>query len=51
MERVKVKITATATVELIATIRKYNDGYIELDEVLEVLEVEDIDDIEVKSEF
>ncbi len=51
MERVKAKIAATASVELIVIIRKYNDGQIELDEVLEVLEVEDIDDIEVKAEF
>lgn len=51
MERIKAKITANATVELIATLKKYNDGYVELDEVLEILEVDDIDDIEIKTEF
>jgi len=36
---------------LIAIIKKYNNGQIELDEVLDILEVEDIDDIEVEREF
>jgi hypothetical protein len=51
VEKVKAKISATASVELIVTLRKYSNGDIELDEVLEVLEVDDIDDIEIKSEF
>ena len=51
MEKVKAKVTATASLELIAIIKKYNNGQIELDEVLDILEVEDIDDIEVEREF
>lgn len=51
MGRVKAKVTATASVELIVTLRKYGNGEFELDEVLEVLEVDDLDDIEIKSEF
>lgn len=51
MEKVKAKVVATATVELIVTLKKYNDGDIELDEVLEILEIDDIEDIEIKSEF
>jgi hypothetical protein len=51
MERIKAKVTANATVELIAILKKYNDGYVELDEVLEILDVDDIDDIEIKTEF
>lgn len=51
MEKIKAKITANATVELIANLKKYNDGYVELDEVLEILEVDDIDDIEIKTEI
>lgn len=51
MERVKAKIAATASVELVVIIKKYNNGQIELDEVLEILDLENIDDIEVKAEF
>ena len=51
MEKIKAKISANASVELIVSLKKYSNGDIELDEVLEVLEVDDIDDIEIKSEF
>lgn len=51
MEKVKAKITATASVELIVWLKKYSNGDIELDEILDVTEIDDIDDIEVKSEF
>lgn len=51
MERIKAKVTATASVELIVTLKKYSSGDIELDEVLEILEVDDIDDIEIKTEL
>lgn len=51
MKRLKAKVSATASVELIVTLRKYENGDIELDEVLEVLEVDDIDDIEVITEI
>lgn len=50
MERVKAKVSATASVELVAIIKKYNNGQIELDEILDILEVDDIDDIEVERE-
>lgn len=51
MEKIKAKISATATVELIVTLRKYNNGDIELDEILEILELDDVDNIEILSEF
>lgn len=51
MTVVKAKVKALATVELMVTIKKFDDGDIELREVLEVLQVDDIEDIEVISEF
>lgn len=51
MEKIKAKVSATASVELIATLRKYNNGDIELDEILEILELDDVDNIEIFSEF
>lgn len=51
MEKIKARITANASVELIAILKQYNDGYIELDDILEVVDIDDIDDIEIKNEF
>lgn len=51
MEKIKAKVSATASVELIVTLRKYNNGDIELDEILEILELDDVDNIEIFSEF
>lgn len=51
MEKMKAKVSATASVELIVRLKKYDNEQIELDEVLEILEIDDIDDIEVLSEF
>lgn len=51
MRKFKAKISANSSVELIATLKEFQDGSIELDEVLEVLDLDDIDDIEVISEI
>lgn len=49
MRETKANITATATVELIVALKRYEDGYLELKEVLEILDADDIEDIEIKS--
>lgn len=49
--KIKAKVSATASVELIVTLRKYSNGNIELDEILDILELDDVDDIEIISEF
>ncbi len=51
MFKVKAKVTATATVDLIVTLKKWESGEIELDEIHEILEIDDVDDVEVITEF
>ena len=51
MDKVKAKVSATASVELIVMLKRNSYNEIDLEEVLEVLDVDDIDDIEIISEF
>lgn len=51
MEKITAKVMATATVEMIVTLRKFADGDIELSDVLEVLDAFDFDDIEIMAEI
>lgn len=51
MQKVKARVSAEAKVELVVTIKKWESGEVDLDEVLMVLAVGDVKEIEVIEEI